>query len=115
MSKSAISLLIAVIALGLVPGSRAATSFEQIGEFNVPEANQGVGVDERHFYAAHSNYKMTLPEAGSVLELVEVVPMNIRGQGIAWDRSQPGTLYGIVRATARSSLRAHLVRFALCA
>jgi hypothetical protein len=46
-------------------------------------------------------YKMTLPEAGSVLELVEIVSLNIRGQGIAWDRSQPGVIYGILRATAR--------------
>jgi hypothetical protein len=45
-------------------------------------------------------YKMALPSAGSVLELVEIVPLNIRGQGIAWDRSRPGVIYGIVRATA---------------
>jgi hypothetical protein len=43
---------------------------------------------------------MTLPKEGSVLELVEIVPLNIRGQGIAWDRSERGVLYGIVRATA---------------
>jgi hypothetical protein len=35
-----------------------------------------------------------------VLKLVEIVPLNIRGQGIAWDRSQPGMIYGILRATA---------------
>ena len=46
-------------------------------------------------------YKMTLPKTGSVLQLVEIVPLNIRGQGIAWDRSQPGVIYGIIRATAR--------------
>ena len=46
-------------------------------------------------------YKMTLPEAGSVLRLVEIVPLNIRGQGIAWDRSEPGVIYGIIRATAQ--------------
>ena len=46
-------------------------------------------------------YRMRLPKAGSVLELVDVIPMNIRGQGIAWDRSQPGVIYGIVRATAQ--------------
>jgi hypothetical protein len=45
-------------------------------------------------------YKMKVPEEGSVLELVEIVPLNIRGQGIAWDRSQRGVLYGILRATA---------------
>jgi len=46
-------------------------------------------------------YRMRLPKAGSVLELVDVIPMNIRGQGIAWDRSQPGVIYGIIRATAK--------------
>lgn len=46
-------------------------------------------------------YKMRLPKAGSVLELVEVIPMNIRGQGIAWDRSDRGAIYGIVRATSK--------------
>ncbi len=45
-------------------------------------------------------YKMAVPAAGSELRLVEIVPMNIRGQGIAWDRSQPGVIYGIIRATA---------------
>ena len=43
---------------------------------------------------------MTLPESGSVLKLVEIVPLSIRGQGIAWDRSEPGVIYGIIRATA---------------
>jgi hypothetical protein len=46
-------------------------------------------------------YRMQLPKAGSVLDLVEIIPMNIRGQGIAWDRSQPGVIYGIIRATAK--------------
>ena len=45
-------------------------------------------------------YRMRLPTAGSVLELVDIIPMNVRGQGIAWDRSQPGVIYGIIRATA---------------
>jgi hypothetical protein len=46
-------------------------------------------------------YRMRLPKAGSVLELVDIIPMNIRGQGIAWDRSQPGVIYGIIRATSK--------------
>ena len=45
-------------------------------------------------------YRMRLPKAGSVLELVETIPMNIRGQGIAWDRSDRDVIYGIIRATA---------------
>ncbi|HWQ69345.1 MAG TPA: cycloisomerase [Patescibacteria group bacterium] len=262
MSKTATYLLAAFLALGLAAESGAAPALEQIGEFTVPEANQGVGVDARHFYAvdnyvigkydkktgtlvkkwqgdkkgpilhldsamlmdgklyaAHSNYpqwpmtssieifdaetmthigthrfgirwgsltwadwrdghwwmtfanydrllgpgktpyghkantvmvkftkdyrpvqtwtlpktildrfedmtnsggswgpdgylyltghdpaelyRMRLSESGSVLELVDIIPMNIRGQGIAWDRSQPGVIYGIIRATAK--------------
>ena len=57
-------------------------------------------------------YRVRLPKSGSVLELVDVIPMNIRGQGIAWDRSTPGTIYGVVRATAaeRTAGRTNLVR-----
>lgn len=46
---------------------------------------------------------MKLPKGGSVLELVDVLPMNIRGQGIAWDRSagNAGVIYGIIRATVK--------------
>ena len=46
-------------------------------------------------------YRVRLPKAGSVLEVVDIIPMNIRGQGIAWDRSQPGVIYGIIRATKK--------------
>ena len=49
-------------------------------------------------------YRARLPKAGSVLELVNTIPMNIRGQGIAWDRSQSGTIYEIIRATAKERL-----------
>ena len=44
-------------------------------------------------------YRVRLPKAGSVIELLDVIPMNIRGQGVAWDRANPGTIAGIVRAT----------------
>jgi len=44
-------------------------------------------------------YKVRLPTAGSVLELVATIPLNVRGQGIAWDRSDPGVIYGVIRAT----------------
>jgi len=46
-------------------------------------------------------YRVRLPKMGSVLEVVDILPMNIRGQGIAWDRSQPGVIYGIIRATKK--------------
>ena len=41
----------AVLASASSLNSHAAVAFEQIAELAVPEANQGVGVDERHFYA----------------------------------------------------------------
>jgi hypothetical protein len=40
-------------------------------------------------------YAFRIPEEGSILELVETIPINIFGQGIAWDRSQEGMIYGI--------------------
>lgn len=45
-------------------------------------------------------YRVRLPKMGSVLEVVDTIPMNIRGQGIARDRSDPGVIYGIIRATS---------------
>ena len=44
-------------------------------------------------------YKCRIPEMGSVIDLVEIIPLDIRGQGIAWDRSGPKTIYGMIRAT----------------
>jgi hypothetical protein len=44
-------------------------------------------------------YRVRLPKHGSIVEVVDVIPMDIRGQGIAWDKSQPGVIYGIIRAT----------------
>ena len=44
-------------------------------------------------------YKCRIPEMGSVIDLVEIIPLDIRGQGIAWDRSEPKTIYGMIRAT----------------
>jgi len=43
-------------------------------------------------------YVLALPEAGSVLTLLDIVSIPTAGQGIAWDRSNPGMLYGIDRS-----------------
>ena len=56
------------------------------------------GPDSLLYCTGHDNselYAMRLPKMGSVLELVEIVTINIFGQGIAWDRSDPGVIYGI--------------------
>lgn len=43
-------------------------------------------------------YVMKIPEQGSILELVDIVPINCTGQGIAWDRSDPGSIFTIRKA-----------------
>jgi len=42
-------------------------------------------------------YELELPQAGAVLRLVRTIPVPITGQAFAWDRCQPGVLYGIDR------------------
>jgi|GEM_PF-267312 len=42
-------------------------------------------------------YVLQVPPAGSVLELVEIVPIPLPGQGIGWDRNSPNELVGICR------------------
>ena len=58
------------------------------------------GPDGHLYVTGHDHpevYVMRLPRAGSILEHVETIPFAIHGQGIAWDRSRPGVLYGISR------------------
>lgn len=58
------------------------------------------GADGLLYCSGHDKpelYILNLPQAGSVLELVEIVPVNSQGQGIAWDRSQPGVIYTLRR------------------
>jgi hypothetical protein len=73
-----------------------------------PMSNSGGswGPDGHLYLTGHDRpelYRVRLPRAGSLLQLDAVFPLEIRGQGIAWDRSEPGTLFGVVRA-ARSEL-----------
>jgi len=42
-------------------------------------------------------YALKLPSAGSVLEHIATLPLANHGQGIAWDRSEPGVLWAISR------------------
>lgn len=46
-------------------------------------------------------YALRLPRQGSILEHVETIPFAVEGQGIAFDRSQPGVLYGISRSKSQ--------------
>ena len=59
------------------------------------------GTDGQLYATGHDEgevFVLSLPTAGSVLELREVLPVTAEGQGIAWDRGEPGTLYSIIRS-----------------
>ncbi len=58
------------------------------------------GPDGKLYVTGHDNpelYVMELPEIGSELKWVGTIPVEIGGQGIAFDHSQPGVIYGIIR------------------
>jgi len=58
------------------------------------------GPDGRLYATGHDEpelYVLRLPEAGSMLDLVEIVPVPAEGQGIAWDRDDPGVLLTLLR------------------
>ncbi|MCH7728383.1 MAG: hypothetical protein IH991_18185 [Planctomycetes bacterium] len=68
----------------------------------VPFSNSGGswGPDGLLYATGHDReemYALRLPKQGALLELVKVVPINVAGQGIAWDRSDVGVVYGIRR------------------
>lgn len=60
------------------------------------------GPDGRLYLSGHDRgelYAVEIPKAGSVLNLIEILPIENEGQGIAWDRSEPGVIYSIKRST----------------
>jgi hypothetical protein len=60
------------------------------------------GPDGNLYLSGHDpaeGYVMQVPEIGSTLKWIGTVPLDIAGQGIAWDRSQPDVIYGFVRDT----------------
>jgi len=58
------------------------------------------GPDGKLYVTGHDNpelYVMELPEIGAALKWVGTIPAEIGGQGFAFDHSQPGVIYGIIR------------------
>jgi hypothetical protein len=53
-------------------------------------------------------YALRVPAAGLALDLVEILPVDAAGQGIAWDPAQPGVLWTI-RRDAREVVASRLV------
>ncbi len=74
-----------------------------------PMSNSGGswGPDSLLYLTGHDRpevYRMRLPRSGSVLELLDILPLDIQGQGIAWDRANPGLLYAIERREKKVSV-----------
>jgi hypothetical protein len=58
------------------------------------------GPDGRLWISGHDKpeaYALTLPKVGSVLRWTGTAPLDIAGQGIAWDRSDRQVIWGVVR------------------
>ena len=82
---------------------------EVIDEFR-PMSNSGGswGPDGLLYCTGHDStelYALRLPEKGSILELIKKVRIPFFGQGIAWDRTREGEIYGI-RKKDRAVVRA---------
>lgn len=60
------------------------------------------GPDGKLYISGHDRaelYAMQIPKSGSTLELVDIIPVESEGQGIAWDRAEVGLIYTIKRST----------------
>jgi hypothetical protein len=65
------------------------------------------GPDGKLYISGHDNaevYVMERPRMGSTMQWVGTVPVEIAGQGIAFDHSEPGVLYGIIRKSEGSEV-----------
>jgi len=65
---------------------------------NMSNSGGSFGPDGLLYITGHDNpelYAMKFPEMGSILELVETLPIENTGQGIAWDRNNPNYIYCI--------------------
>lgn len=74
------------------------------------------GPDGRLWITGHDNaeaYALELPEAGPVLRWTGTVPLDIAGQGIAWDPSDRGVIWGIVRGEKKGDNHVNAARVAL--
>ncbi len=64
------------------------------------------GPDGKLYITGHDNaevYVMEIPKMGSVMRWLGTIPAELAGQGIAFDRSEPGLLYGIIRRAGNGS------------
>lgn len=78
---------------------------EIIERFGTRSNSGGVwGTDGLLYATGHDAaeiYVLELPETGTVLDLVEIVPAAIEGQGIAWDPTSSGALYAALKSAGQ--------------
>ena len=58
------------------------------------------GPDGRLYISGHDNpelYVVAPPEMGSTMRWLETIPLEIGGQGFAFDPAQPGVVWGLIR------------------
>lgn len=77
---------------------------EEVLERFTPHSCSGGGwsPDGRLYVTGHDRgelYELSLPRCGSTLKLERTLSLGVTGQGVAWDRSTPGVVYGISRPT----------------
>ena len=73
---------------------------EVIARFQPDSCSGGTWESDRLYCTGHDRgelYELVRPEGGATLRLVRTIRVPITGQGIAWDRDEPRTLYGIDR------------------
>ena len=74
------------------------------------------GPDGKLWITGHDDpevYALALPEAGSMLRWVGTAPLDIAGQGVAWDRTQQGVIWGVVRDKEKGENRVTAARVQL--
>jgi hypothetical protein len=83
------------------PGRVLAFPSELIARFGRhSNSGGGFGPDALLYVTGHDApeiYALRIPSQGQTLALVGIAPAPITGQGIAWDRASPASLWGIVR------------------
>jgi hypothetical protein len=78
---------------------------EKFGDMSNSGGSFGPG--GKLFITGHDNaemYGLEKPAAGPVMRWTETIPLRVAGQGIAFDRSTPDTVYGVVRDKAGSQV-----------
>ncbi len=70
----------------------------------------GFGPDGRLYVTGHDNaelYVLEPPKMGSVMVWLETIPLDIGGQGFAFDKSDPGAVWGIIRKAGANQVTVH--------